>query len=88
MTMNFPIEIRSPFAQIADLFCPMISKDLIHSHISEYSSKFHLGQVNIYLIALFITFLCIFILMCISQLFFYVRTMGMITPTRRRKIHI
>ena len=88
MTMNFPVEIHSPFAQIADRFCPNVSKELIHSHISEHSSKFRLVQVNIYLISLFIAFLCTLVLMFISQIVSYLRTMRMINPTRRRKIHL
>ena len=86
MTMNMPIELLSPFAQIAHLYCPNVSRELIHSHISEHSAKFRLINANVYLICLFLTFVCIFLMILLTQIFVYIRTMRMRRSTQLRKI--
>ncbi|CAF4041410.1 unnamed protein product [Rotaria sp. Silwood2] len=39
MTMNIPIEKMSPFAQIAEIYCPNVYKELINQNLSNQSSN-------------------------------------------------
>ncbi len=74
--MNIPIEIMSPFAQIANIYCPNVSKQLIGSN---RSLKFLFTNTYIFFICLFLTILCIGIFKLIAQL-----SMKMIPSKRRR----
>ncbi|CAF3782410.1 unnamed protein product [Rotaria sp. Silwood1] len=88
MTMNIPIEIMSPFAQIAELFCPNVYKELIiNQNISNQSSNIFLTNINIFLFCLFITFLCIFIFILISHFLTYIRFIKLILFKILYKFH-
>ncbi|UJR22827.1 hypothetical protein I4U23_025857 [Adineta vaga] len=62
MTMNIPIENQSPFAQIAELFCPKVYKNLMNDNISKQSSKYLFTNIHIFFFSLCISFLCVFLL--------------------------
>jgi len=86
--MNIPIEILSPFAQIAEIYCPNISKQLINENLSNHSSKYISININIFIICLFLTFLCIFILILIIQFLSYIRIIRMILFAILRKFYL
>jgi hypothetical protein len=83
--MNIPIEIMSPFAQIAEIYCPNVSKQLIDENFSNHSSNFFFRNTNIFLFCLFLTFLCIFIFILIAQFLSPIRTIRMMIPAIRHK---
>ncbi|CAF0891400.1 unnamed protein product [Rotaria sordida] len=87
MTMNLPIEIMSPFAQIAEIYCPNVYKELIDQNLSNQSSKYFFTNINIFLLCLFITFLCIFIFILISHFLSYIRLIRMKLFTIQHKFH-
>jgi hypothetical protein len=86
--MNIPIEIMSPFAQIAEIYCPNVYKQLLDQNLSNYSSKYFFKNIDIFLICLFLTFLCIFIFILIAHFLSYIRIFTMIMSAIRRKFHI
>ncbi len=75
--MTIPIEMMSPFAQIADVYCPNVSKYLIGSN---HSSKLFFTNTYLFFISLFLTSLCICALKLIAQF--------SMTTARRRKTHL
>ncbi|CAM2725054.1 unnamed protein product [Rotaria socialis] len=87
MTMNLPIEIMSPFAQIAETSCPNVYKDLIGPNISNHSSKFIFTNMNIFLFCLFITFLCIFLFILIGHVLSYTRFWRFVGFTKQHRFH-
>ncbi|CAF1458477.1 unnamed protein product [Rotaria sordida] len=87
MTMNLPIEIMSPFAQIAEIYCPNVYKELIDQNLSNQSSKYFFTNINIFLLCLFITFLCIFIFILIGHFLSYIRLIRMKLFTIQHKFH-
>jgi len=86
--MNIPIEIMSPFAQIAEIYCPNVYKQLIDQNWSNHSSKFFFKNTDILLICLFLTFLSIFIFILIIHFLSFIRIFTMIMSAIRRKFHI
>lgn len=88
MTMNIPIEINSPFAQIAEIYCPNIYKDLLNENISNQSLTYFFTNSNILLICLFLTFLCIFIFILFAHFLPSFRTIRMILTTIRRRFNV
>jgi hypothetical protein len=83
--MNIPIEIMSPFAQIAQIYCPNVYKQLIDKNLSNHSSKFFFKNTYIFLICLLLTCLCTFIFIIIARFLSYIRTIRMVIYAIRRK---
>ncbi|CAF0767102.1 unnamed protein product [Didymodactylos carnosus] len=60
MTMNLDIELNSPFAQIAQSFCPSIYEQLILKHNDQkHKSSFIMTNIYIILLCLLLSILCI-----------------------------
>jgi hypothetical protein len=72
--MNIPIEIKSPFAQIAEIYCPNVYQQLITQNVS----TFLFTNTNLVLFCLLISFLFIFIFMLLGYFLSYLRTIRMI----------
>ncbi|CAF1456268.1 unnamed protein product [Adineta steineri] len=87
MTMNIPIEIKSPFAQIAEIYCPNVYKQLMNENLSNNSSNFLLTNTNIILFCLCISFLCIFILILIGHFLSYISIFRKIMFAIRHKFY-
>jgi hypothetical protein len=84
--MNIPIENMSPFAQIAELYCPNVYKQLINNQTQ--STKFLFTNTYLVLVCLFISFLCIFIFMLLTYLLSYIRTVRMTLFATRHKFYL
>jgi hypothetical protein len=83
--MNIPIEIKSPFAQIAEIYCPNVYQQLINENLSNQSSNLLFMNTNIFFICLFISFLCIFILSLFGRFLSYIRVIEMLLFAIRRQ---
>lgn len=85
--MNLPIEIKSPFARIAEIYCPNVYNDLIDPNSSYQSSTFSFTNANIFLLCMAITFLFIFIYLLVSNFLSYFRCLRMLTFRLPHRFH-
>lgn len=74
--MNLPIENSSPFARIAQIYCPNVYEQLINPKEfllkTTKTSKYYFStNINILLLCLSISFLCILILLLTINFFSY-----------------
>jgi hypothetical protein len=85
--MNLPVEIMSPFAQIGQIYCPNVYRELINENPSNQSSKLLFTNINIILFCLFLSFLCIFIFILTGQFLSYFPVVHIIILAIRHKYH-
>jgi hypothetical protein len=90
--MNLPVEHMSPFASIAQIYCPMVYEQLINRQdfISKRNktSKFLFANLNILLFCLCISLLSIFILLLAGTFFSYFTSIRVIILALQHKFNI
>ncbi len=90
--MNLPIEKFSPFARIAQIYCPYVYEELIDR--KEFllkrtkTSKYLFTNLNILLLCLSISFLCILILLLAGTFLSYLTSMRSIIVALQHKFNI
>ncbi|CAF1540769.1 unnamed protein product [Didymodactylos carnosus] len=69
MTMNLDVELKSPFAQIAQLYCPSVYEQLILKRQNrKHKSSFIATNSNTFLLCLLLSMLCILFVIFITFL--------------------
>ncbi|CAF0722385.1 unnamed protein product [Rotaria sp. Silwood1] len=92
MTMNLPVENLSPFARIAQIYCPKVYEQLIDRKESilkrTQTSKYLFTNLNIVLFCLSISFLCILILFLAGTFLSYLTSMRVVILELQHKFNI
>jgi hypothetical protein len=92
MTMNLPIENLSPFAHIAQIFCPNVYEQLIDRKEfrlkKTQTSKYLFTNLNILLLCSSISLLCILILLLTGIILSYFTSIRLIILALQQQFNI
>ena len=80
--MNLQIELQSPFARIAQIFCPSVYESLLDQNPSKSSST----RTNIVVFCLSLSLLVILVLALAGRVLSSMRTMRITLLRRKRKL--
>lgn len=91
MTMNLPIERLSPFARLAEQFCPHVFDELIDRNEvpvkSSMTSEYFITNFNLLFLCLTISFLTIALLLLTGTFLSYFASLRFLLLTLQHKFH-